>query len=557
VAFDEYKPADMSERRKDKLHRYLRTSTKGGIESKGNADRTTDNYQLSAPVCLSGEQPIQGPAEERRSIMTTFTRDGVIGDTPQSRAFAQLTGGKTGDKYHNSLPLKDHALAFYMWLLDRIEDGSLREIWRKARDRVGALLDRRDLDGDTLDDMTLQGFQTIWFGCQLYQLFARDLGVDPEMTPVTPDRIEDAIEYVAGEGGGADHVSHLDRFIGLLGRASTADYVELGKHYTVVDSTTNSSKELRIRLSTAFDKVRRYARDHDVRGEDLLDSVGDYRARIRDNAESSAGYVATTSQNTHLNDQTQARCVGINIGRAEEAIDEFSLGMFVADAANEDEPEVHEDEPATPAQIDLSSAANGEELPTLRATVEGIWEDKFGNIVGELQADGATVDVHFAGCALQLQVPVSKGGTYDFSGLRARTSDGEPFVEHRPTCDLSARELPDSADDSGSENVTKATDGGDDNASAEAEGGVSADGSQPDADDATADTDSSQRADTQLKKRVKDKLRDQYGPRAECTVPSVAGALNADPKAVESVLADLVTREGILEETEEGYRRLK
>ena len=86
--------------------------------------------------------------------------------------------------------------------------------------------------------------------------------------------------------------------MGLLGRAAAADYVEPGKHYTVIENGMNDTRELRIRLSTAFDQVRRYARDHDVRGEDLLDSVNDYRARIRDNAEDPNGYVTTTSQPT-------------------------------------------------------------------------------------------------------------------------------------------------------------------------------------------------------------------------------------------------------------------
>ncbi|MEM4782380.1 MAG: hypothetical protein QXG03_12585 [Halalkalicoccus sp.] len=328
VVFDEYKPADMNPNRKDKLHRYLRTSTKGGIESKGNADRTTDNYHLNAPVCLAGEQPIQGPAEERRAIMTTFTRDGVVGDTPQSRAFARLVGGKAGGEYYDGLPLEDHAIAFYVWLLEQDTD-ELRALWRESREQVTDVLERRDLDADVLDDMVLQGFQTIRFGCTLYRAFAAELGIDPDATAVTTDAVENAIAYVAGEGGGADHVSHLDRFIGLLGRAASAGYAEPGEHYTVVENGVNDTRELRVKLPTAFDQVRRYARDHDVRGEDLLDSVNDYRARLRDNAESGDGYVTTTSVTTEIADGDFTRCIGIDVAVADATIDGFELGMFV------------------------------------------------------------------------------------------------------------------------------------------------------------------------------------------------------------------------------------
>jgi phage/plasmid primase, P4 family, C-terminal domain len=84
-------------------------------------------------------------------------------------------------------------------------------------------------------------------------------------------------------------------------------------------------------------------------------------------------------------------------------------------------------------------------------------------------------------------------------------------------------------------------------------------GEEAEANTGTSDeaaTDGAQGAGAQLKKQVKDELRTEYGPRAECSVAGIAGALDADPTAVETVLADLVTRSKILEETEDGYRRL-
>lgn len=424
VVFDEYKPADMNERRKDKLHRYLRTSTKGGIESKGNADRTTDNYHLNAPVCLSGEQPIQGPAEERRTIMTTFTRDGVVGDTPQSRAFARLAGGKAGGEYHDGLPLEDHALAFYTWLLDQDTD-DLRELWRESRESAVDVLDRRDLDADVLDDMVVQGFQTIRFGCTLFRAFADEFDVDPDATTVTTDAVADAIAYVAGEGGGADHVSHLDRFVGLLGRAAAAGYVEPGEHYTTVDRGVNDTPELRVKLDTAFDQVRRYARDHDVRGEDLLDSVNDYRGRIRDNFENHDGYMTTTSVTTQVGD-TVTRCVGIDVERADATIDNFELGMFTGDGEDQD---VHGED--RDGAVDLADLEPGRH--SFEATValvldakpwlegEGVLRDNSGKIdyvVRDGSGDVPTLD---------------EGERYYFGDARVTTDqDGVTIVEIRP-----------------------------------------------------------------------------------------------------------------------------
>lgn len=416
VIFDEYKPADMSDRRKDKLHRYLRTSTKGGIESKGNADRTTDNYHLHAPVCLAGEQPIQGPAEERRAIMTTFTRDVVVGDTPHSRAFAKLTGGKADGEYHDGLQLEDHALAFYTWIL-RQDEHDLRGQWRAAREQVLTVLDERDVDADVLDDTVIQGFQTVRFGCELYRAFAREFGIDPDTTPVTDDAIDDAVAYAAGEGGGADHVSHLDRFVGLLARASAAGYVEENEHYALVgDHDTDSDPaELRIRLSTAFDQVRRYARDHDVRGEDLLDSTDDYRARIRDNAENPTGYVTATSQRTWLGD-SQSRCIGFDAERLRDTVDEFELGMFTDVAVPQD---------------GITELAPG--YATFEATVETVLDPKpWLKGEGTLRDRSGHVDYVIrdgSGARPQLE----EGETYRFTDARVTTNENDvKVVEIRP-----------------------------------------------------------------------------------------------------------------------------
>lgn len=424
VVFDEYKPADMNPNQKDKLHRYLRTSTKGGIESKGNADRTTDNYHIHAPVCLAGEQPIQGPAEERRTIMTTFTRSVVVGDTAQSRAYARLVGGKAGDKYHDGLPLEDHALAFYTWLLEQDTDG-FRELWRESRKRVIELLDGREFDAGGLDDMVIQGLQTVQFGCTIYRAFAADFGVDPDATLVTPDTVDGAIQYVAGEGGGADHVSHLDRFVGLLGRAASAGYLEPGEHYTIVDDGVNGTRELRVKLPTAFDQVRRYARDHDVQGEDLLDSVNDYRARLRDNADHPDGYVTTTSQNTRFN-QTQTRCIGIDIEIADATVNEFELGMFIDDV---DGGPTRRDRKCNHSTIDDL----GPGYVTFEATVESVVDPKPW-LLGEGTLSDRSGVVDYVIRDASDDVPrLEKNKRYRFENARVTTSKEDVrIVEIRP-----------------------------------------------------------------------------------------------------------------------------
>lgn len=127
------------------------------------------------------------------------------------------------------------------------------------------------------------------------------------------------------------YTDHLNYFIAVFSNAAEAGSVQHGEHFTTVDRGVNDTRELRVKLPTAFDQVRRYARDHaEWRIEDLLDSVNDYRARLRDNAEDTMGYVTTTSQPTQLG-ESMTRCVGLDVERADEQIDEFRGDLFTGE----------------------------------------------------------------------------------------------------------------------------------------------------------------------------------------------------------------------------------
>lgn len=326
VVFDEYKPADIDDQKLDDLHHYFRVATKGGVESKGNPDFSTTNFRFRAPVCIAGEQPVRGPAEKRRTIMTTFKREVTVGSTSESRAYAKLAGGNVGDTYYEGYDLQQHALLFYQWLLQQDQD-ELKALWQDCREKTIANLSQQNLNLASLDDLVLQGFQTVRFGCNLYRNFAEHLGIDPDTTLVTETAIDEAIKYIASEGGGSNHTSHLDKFLELCCRAATADYLTEGEHYRIMVANGEGRPELRLTLNTAFDQVRRYARDHDVRGEDLLDTGDDYRARIRDNEQKDDGYITTTSKVTRL-EKSRRRCIGIDIPCASDQVSGFEIQAF-------------------------------------------------------------------------------------------------------------------------------------------------------------------------------------------------------------------------------------
>lgn len=342
--FDEYKPGDMKDWEVDRFQNLMRSTTRGGIATRGNADKSTEEYELKAPLMISGEQSIQGPAEERRSIQTRF-RDGVKEPgSPTKKAFAHLTGmaydagGETREP--EGYDLEQHALAYYRFVLRQDED-TLKRLWRDSRDHVRDLLTANDITG--VDDLPRQGVQTIHFGMMLYQRFAEEMAAEAGITPddidlPTTEEVNDALVYIAEQfGDGGSRKSHLDRFIELTSRAATEDYLDEGKHFTFVKEG-KADEELALKLSSVHDRVSKYVRDHGLDAEDLLNSAKDYRDRMAEAADDNASYVVTHSQKTPpLN-----RCARINTEMAQAQL-EFSRLAFGAEPRDDSDIEADDD----------------------------------------------------------------------------------------------------------------------------------------------------------------------------------------------------------------------
>lgn len=377
VIFDEYKPADMSNYAKDQLHSLLRTSTRGGIEEKGRPDGSVVGHHLLAPVVVSGEQALRGTAEERRTLQTNFSRQASVGGSPESEAFARLTGGETSDGISDGYNLSEHALAYYSWIL-RSDPAELKAVWRAARTK--AVEHVADMDVTGLDDMRLQAIQTMIYGCRLYQTFASDIGVAD--VPIGEREIDRAVSYILNERTSTEHVSNLDRLLELAGRAAAADYLERGEHFEII-CEGEPDEELRLKLSLVYDQLRRYARDHDIQDADLLDSDTDYRSRISDAAENDDSYVVATSKQTPgLN-----RCVAIQASAAEVDVEGFEIGLFrtVDDDGTETDTEEQtlgfdlgslDPSRGSPVTFRATLASHLEPAPWLQA--EGILQDDSG-----------------------------------------------------------------------------------------------------------------------------------------------------------------------------------
>ena len=438
VWFDEFKPAEMPEKRKNMFMSLLRKSTRGGTEPRGNADQTENQWNIRAPTVVSGEQLVSGPAEERRSIQTVFSRAVTDPKTDYYRHYARLTGDDYVDDngetvYCEEHDLADHARAYYSWVLGEIEDeeGVKRE-WQRAGERVTDLVLAEEMD---VHPTVKQGFRTILFGCRLYRKFCDAMGADADMAGVTDETALDAIRATADTGSGHEHVSHLDRFLGMAARASAADYLELGDHYKLVvpQDGTEEDEELRLKLSTAFDAVRRYAQDYDLQDGDLLDAASDYRIRIQDAEDDESSVVRSSSVETWGLNKTSA----FSVETATDRIETFERSMWVP------EPDIDENDGESDESDDNDGdrdGSNAVSIAALEADTIGTrsayqtvtvsvnsWESGAGKgpvASGVVEDRTGVVDVVDFNGGDYIGPEIEEGKCYRFSQVKVGTYDG-------------------------------------------------------------------------------------------------------------------------------------
>lgn len=428
VWFDEFKPAEMTDYQQDTFMSLLRKSTRGGTEPKGNADQSEDQWHLRAPTVVSGEQLVSGPAEERRSIQTVFSKAVTDETSNYYRQFARLAGEEyvddTGEMvYCDGYDLADHARAYYSWILNRIEDRDTLELaWHRAGERVTDLLAAENI---TVHPTVKQGFQTILFGCRLYREFCETMGADADMAGVTDENTLDAILTTADTGNGHEHVSHLDRFLGLAARASAADYLEAGEHYKLVvpQDGTETDEELRLKLATSFDQIRRYARDHDVKDGDLLDSAHDYRIRIQDGEENDDSVVVSSSVETYGLNKTSS----FSVTKATDHIDTFERAMFDPDASP-DREESDETDDSTECR-DIASLSPEDGYVTVEGIAASILDPKpWLDGEGTLKDESGHIDYTVRGA---IETELEQASPYKITDAKVTTDDGVTVLELR------------------------------------------------------------------------------------------------------------------------------
>jgi len=355
--FDEYKPSDIPDYRLDPFHDNYRKATRGAFTERGNADKSTESYKLDAPVVVSGEQSIQGPAERRRTIMTQFRTETTDAGTDTARAYKDLVGKaivedgelNLSDEVPNP---EDHALGYYRFVTG-LNKAEVKEEWYAALEYAHRFLENLGVV-EEMDDLEIQGLQTVVFGYNIYRKFAESVGADLSELP-TEEELDKSLEFVVERiGVDGKRKSHTDRFIELFGRAAVQEYVERGRHYEIVREGT-PREEMRINLPRTFDQLSKYANDHGIENQDLLNSHSDYRDRFSELADTPGSLITCVQQNT----PSVSKCTGILTVKAMNDLD-FDRNVLETDQPIEAEESAQIDSHGQDPDDDLDGDSDEE-----------------------------------------------------------------------------------------------------------------------------------------------------------------------------------------------------
>lgn len=297
--------------------------------------------------------------------MVSFKTGPTQKGSPMREKFKQLVGAdylRDGEleKPSDAPDPRHHALAYYQWVLDMTTD-ELHDMWHESRKLVAKIRSAWPNEHE-LDDMEIQGLQTIVWGYKLMRQFAREQDIEPDNV-FDRDDLRRGLRHVVSEiGPDGQRKSHMDRWLELVERATAMDYLEPGTHWDVVHEG-QPSEELRLNGSQTFDAISKYIRDHGLDDADVLSNWADYKKRFAEAEENPDSYVECVDQYT----PAIGRAVGVSTLKAmnELQFDRATFGLAeMGEEQSESESETTDDDPDGPPADASGPRSNAERITT-------------------------------------------------------------------------------------------------------------------------------------------------------------------------------------------------
>lgn len=316
VWFDEYKPSEMTKYEKDNFHDLFRKHTRGVDVTRGRKDQSEESYSLTAPIVLSGEQQIQGNAEQRRAIRVRLKK--THEETKQ--AWSELTGESVetsqGFVHPEGCDYSQHVRAVWE-LLTEVDEEEFESAWQSAKESVYETLSQA---GKTdLEPLEVVSLIMVKFGLAVFQLLASRVDADPD---ITDGDIEQAMKYVIDTSGQQERTSHVEEFLQLVESTARAGQIKKEVHYDVIENRGVNNDELCLKLPDVHAEVSRYLREREI-NTDFFDSHRDYRERLRELQEKEQFVTDTSKVHRELN-----RCVAFDLEQLEKELNDFEAETF-------------------------------------------------------------------------------------------------------------------------------------------------------------------------------------------------------------------------------------
>lgn len=176
-------PLAFSEFRYDAVEKFIRTvlmSYDSGHDPRGRADQTTQDYALSAPFSIDGEDVIADPAARERSVVARLKPGSISEGSDAYMAFAHLRKRipKGFGGFHIQHALIDVATGYATQMLEQAHADVFAEFTTSLPDRVR------------------NNYTVVRFGTLLY---CRNIGVEPPPTSVLRDSVGEVVNIDSGQ----------------------------------------------------------------------------------------------------------------------------------------------------------------------------------------------------------------------------------------------------------------------------------------------------------------------------------------------------------------------
>ncbi|NTW91380.1 MAG: hypothetical protein HGA35_05570 [Erysipelotrichaceae bacterium] len=295
VFLDEFKKSDMREDQIENLLRFMRKAYMGEVESKGRADQTTEDYYISAPLCVMGEWNISQPALMERMLLVRF--DGSVKkNKPMQEAFERL----------KNLPLEGFMQKYIEFCLNQDVDLLMNEAKTIVDKTFGNI---------KIAPRIKYNLSVMIFGLRLFESYAKHNNITLPVFDYSLILKKQLKEITGSENGFVR--SALDQFIEELAVMVAINGVNLDNYWT--RATVGNREVIAIRFNEIFPLFREHSKRRGYEGDQLdkesykrLFKESDYVLKVGDKSMPSVRFGADTHRALCI-EIDAARKAGLNL----------------------------------------------------------------------------------------------------------------------------------------------------------------------------------------------------------------------------------------------------